>query len=375
MVALVTTLAIGDVSDMFVTPADSTFSRASQDVSAPRAEVVSRGSDADRSPEAGPGDDAEGEGDAEPDSGLATATDHQAEQERTAEERRAKQAERAAARRKAERQAARAAARKKKRQEQRRQEREAEERRSAPFSVKVGSFNVLGSQHTGPRGPRPAYPAASVRTPAAADLAAKHGVDILGTQELQDDQLRVMQARTGMAAYPGFQWGVKETDNSILYDPSVFAFVSGEKYTITFMGRPRPQPILRLRHQATGRELYVVNTHPSAGGGKYATERANGHHTLVSVVNRLKATGLPVLVTGDMNDRETFYCRVAPAAGLTASNGGSYSGGCAPPRQPLPVDWVLGAGVSGWSNYWRDTTPVDRKVSDHFFISATAHFG
>lgn len=364
MVALVTTLAVGGVSDKFLTPADSTFSTAAQDVG-DRQGVVSRGSERDRSAEEPPGTD--------PEKAVAAASDLQAEQERAAEKRRARRAAREEARKEAERQAARE--RRRKLREARRKKREEEARLNAPFSVKVGSFNVLGSQHTGPNGPRPAYPAASVRTPAAAALAAKHGVDILGTQELQDDQLRVMTARTGMAAYPGFDWGVKETDNSILYDPSVFSLVSGESYTITFMSRPRPQPIVRLKHKATGRELYVVNTHPSAGGGKYATERANGHNTLVGVVNRLKATGLPVLVTGDMNDREAFYCRVAPAAGLTASNGGSYAGGCAPPPQPLPVDWVLGAGVSSWSNYWRDTTPVDRKVSDHFFISATAHFG
>jgi len=93
------------------------------------------------------------------------------------------------------------------------------------------------------------------------------------------------------------------------------------------------------------------------------------------VVNDLKATGLPVLVTGDMNDREAFYCQVAPRAGLVAPNGGGYSGGgCQPPPSPLPVDWVIGSGVS-WSDYWRDTSPVSRRISDHFFISATAHVG
>lgn len=244
----------------------------------------------------------------------------------------------------------------------------------APFEFRIGSFNVLGSQHSQPGGSKSRYPSASWRTPQAASLAAAHGVDVLGTQELQADQLRGMQSRTGMAAYPGFGWGEAETDNSVLWDPGVFELVSGDRFTIMFMGRPRPQPIVRLRHLATGRELYVVNAHPSAGGGRYAAERANGHRTIVSVVNNLKAQGLPVFVTGDMNDREAFYCRVVPPAGLTASNGGSYSGGCRPPPSPLPVDWVVGSGAT-WSGYWRDTSPVNRKVSDHFFISATAAVG
>jgi hypothetical protein len=244
----------------------------------------------------------------------------------------------------------------------------------APFEVRVGSFNVLGSQHTAPGGDRQRYPPASTRNVGATNLIAKHGVDILGTQELQADQLGALQSRTGMAAYPGLAWGSAETDNSILWDPGSFEMVSGSQFTINFMGRPRPQPVVRLRHLATGREFYVVNTHPSAGGGSYAAERAAGQDTLVSVVNNLKSEGLPVLVTGDMNDREAFYCSVPPRTGLVASNGGSYSGGCAPPPEPLPVDWVLGYDV-GWSGYWRDTTPVTQRISDHFFISALASFG
>jgi len=245
---------------------------------------------------------------------------------------------------------------------------------TAPFSVRVGSFNVLGSQHTAPGGGRTRYPPASTRNVGAGNLIAKHGVDILGTQELQADQLRALQARTGMAAYPGFAWGEAETDNSVLWDPGMFELVSGSQFTIPFMGRPRPQPIVRLRHLATGRELYVVNTHPSAGGGSYAAERASGQNSLVSVVNGLEAEGLPILVTGDMNDREAFYCSVMPRTGMVASNGGSYANGCQPPPSPLPVDWVVGSGAT-WSGYWRDTTPVTQRISDHYFISALADVG
>ena len=250
----------------------------------------------------------------------------------------------------------------------------AEAAASAPFTFRIGTFNVLGSQHTVPGGPRAGYPPASSRTPAAANLLIKHGVDIIGMQEMQADQLRGLQARTGMAAYPGFSWGEVETDNSILYDDSMFELVSGDSFTIPFMGRPRPQPIARFRHLATGREFYVVNTHPSAGDGPYLAQRRQGQAALVAVVNDLQESGLPVFVTGDMNDREEFYCRVVPAAGLVAPNGGSYTSGCRPPPSPLPVDWVVGSGAT-WSGYWRDTTPVNQRISDHFIISATADVG
>jgi hypothetical protein len=246
---------------------------------------------------------------------------------------------------------------------------------SAPFDVRIGSFNVLGSQHTAPGGDRRNFPPASTRSANAAGVVADHGVEILGMQELQDDQLTAFQSTTGFAAYPGMAWGRAETDNSILYDDDRFAFVSGSKFIIPFMGRPRPQPILRLRERTTGREFYVVNSHPSAHDGRYLTERRHGQDVLVGIVNQLKAEGLPVLVTGDMNDREEFYCRVVPRAGLVASNGGSYSSGCTPPPSPIAVDWVVGGGGISFSDYWRDTSPVTRKISDHFFISATARVG
>ena len=243
---------------------------------------------------------------------------------------------------------------------------------AAPFDIRIGTFNVLGSQHTTPSGDRQNYPPASVRSAGAARLIAKHGVQILGTQELQDDQLRSLQSRTGMAAYPGFAWGTLETDNSILYNPSLYEFVSGSKYTITFVGRPRPQPILRLRHRATGREFYVINTHPSPGGGRALVERRNAQAATVSMIKQLRATGLPVLTTGDMNDRAEFYCHVVAPAGMSAPNGGSAVGGCRPPPMPMPVDWVVGGGVT-WSSYWRDMTSTAQRISDHIFVSALAH--
>ncbi|WP_181312352.1 endonuclease/exonuclease/phosphatase family protein [Nocardioides campestrisoli] len=266
----------------------------------------------------------------------------------------------------AEREAAREA-----RQERIRARRERKKMQGAPFEMVIGSFNVLGSQHTAPGGDRRRFPPASVRNGQAVGYIRGHGVDVLGTQELQDDQLRALQSMTGMEAYPGFAWGSKETDNSILWDPGMFEFLSGEQFTINFVGRPRPQPIVKLKHRLTGQQFYVVNTHPSPGQGRALTERRNAQATTVGVINRLKADGIPVLITGDMNDRAEFYCQVVGPAGMTTPQGGSYGGGCRPPTGHLAVDWVAGTGVT-WSNYRMDTSPVARRVSDHFFISATA---
>ena len=253
--------------------------------------------------------------------------------------------------------------------------RRAAEREAArqTMTFQIGSFNVLGSQHSAPGGDHARYPAASARNAGAVARIRSFGVDILGTQELQPDQLNGITAMTGYAAYPGYAFGSRETDNSILYDDSKFEFVSGSYFTIHFMHANRPQTILRLRDKATGREFYVLNMHASAGEGGYAVTRRAGHYTAAATVNRLKSEGIPIFLTGDMNDRAEFFCRVAPATGMVAAIGGSIAGGCHP-AGALAVDWVLGWGNVGFSNYIEDRSTM-QVVSDHYFVSATATVG
>lgn len=271
-------------------------------------------------------------------------------------------------------------AREERRKERRQERREAAEAAKEPAAATftVGTFNVLGSQHTRPGGPRShAFPPAARRTPKAAGLARAHGVDVLGLQELKPDQLAGLRNRLGMEAFPGHAFGSRDTDNSILWDPQVFEKVSGGSFTIKFMNARRPQTVLRLRHRASGREMYFLNMHASAGGGRHAVSRRNGHQTAVAQVNRLKQEGLPIFLTGDMNDRAEFFCRVAPPTGMVAPYGGSTSGGCQPGSPPggLAVDWILSTSGVSWSGYRHDKSPRPQGISDHPFVSATATVG
>lgn len=250
--------------------------------------------------------------------------------------------------------------------------RERAEAAAKPVTLKIGTFNVLGSQHSAAGGDRRNFPAASWRTPQAASLIKQHGVDVVGLQEAQEDQLNGLQRATGFAAYPGYAFGAKETDNSILYNTAKFEFVDGSSFPVTFMHAVRPQTILKLRDRATGREMYFVNMHVSAGHDQKNTgTRIAGQLKGADVVNDLRASGLPVFVTGDMNDRAEFFCRFLPRTGGVAAVGGSISGGCHPPGR-MAVDWVVGSSDVSFSNYWQDGTPQARKISDHYLVSATA---
>ena len=241
-----------------------------------------------------------------------------------------------------------------------------------PLTFRLGTFNILGSQHTAPGGTKGGkWPSGAARLPGTIELIKAHNVSVAGLQEVQPEQLDAIVAGTGYAVYPGSDTGWLDRVNSIIYDPGVWEFVAGETFQMSNGTGYRAQPVLRLRHRETDREVFFVNTHPPSGDGALRAKRIASHNQLVSVVNRLKQSGLPVLMTGDMNDREEFFCRVLPPTGMVASAGGSTAGGCSPPAL-MPVDWVVGTSEVQFSDHLRDETPVQRRLSDHFFVSATA---
>ena len=192
---------------------------------------------------------------------------------------------------------------------------------------------------------------------------------VLGVQGTPDVDLQpVVGQPLGDASAP-FDQGDRVGQGRLQVE--VFEFVDGETFSVYFMTRYRPQTVLRLRHKATRREFYVINMHTSAGhGGRYASTRNAAFGTAVSVVNRLKAERIPIFLTGDMNDRANFYCRVIPPTGMVAAQGGG--GTCGTPPRMRPVDWIAGHGRVAFSGYVDDFSSESRRVSDHPFVSATA---
>ncbi len=245
-----------------------------------------------------------------------------------------------------------------------------------PFAVRVASFNVLGTQHTAPGGIKPgSWPNSAARLPGAIQALKSHKVSAVGLQEVQPDQMAGLLSGTGFQVYPGSDTSSMHRVNPIMWDPAVFEFVSGSTFQMTNGRGTRAQPIVKLRHLETGRDVYFVNSHPPAGrGGATAAKRMGAFGQLVSIINNLKTEGLPIILTGDMNDRAAFFCRVVAPAGLVASVGGSTDGGCRPPAQ-MPVDWVVGTSDITFTNYVRDESVPARRISDHYLISATATIG
>ncbi len=244
---------------------------------------------------------------------------------------------------------------------------ESQRTRIREVSFGIATFNVLASQHTDAGGQHGSWPSSGWRTPQAVAYIRNSGVSVVGLQEVKTGQLAGLTSGLGFKAWPGGS----DPDNSVIWDPDVFEFVSGDAFYITFMHGTRMQPIVRLRHKKTNLEFYFLNMHASAGGGKYAASRAAGHNTAAATVNRLKKDRIPIFLTGDMNDRAAFFCRVLPPTGMVAAAGGSTAGGCRPPGE-MPVDWIVATDQVSFSGFSNDKSTVARRVSDHHYVSATA---
>lgn len=232
-----------------------------------------------------------------------------------------------------------------------------------PFTFQIGTLNVLGSQHT--RGSKRFGPGVA-RTSRAVDMFAGRGTDIVGLQEVQDDQLNVLYNRMGeFGIWPGQALGNNGVRLQIAYRTELFELVDTGSIATRFDFQSRPIPYVLLRNRATGGEFYVVNIHNSPRTQEADRDAATAAE--IALFNQLKASGRPVLVTGDMNEKEEWFCKVATGAGMVAANGGSGASGCALPPGPLRIDWIMGGGGVSFSGYVQDGASL-AGITDHWFI-------
>jgi endonuclease/exonuclease/phosphatase family metal-dependent hydrolase len=233
-----------------------------------------------------------------------------------------------------------------------------------PATFQVASFNVLGSNHTmHSRSWRPGH----VRARLARRWLRDARVSVAGLQEAQVDQMRVL-TRKRWAAYPDPRRATNsETAQSVIWRRARWRLLEAHTFTIPFdRGQRREQPVVRLQDRLTGRQVWVVSVHMTAGGGALGDhERHVGRARLVREVRRLELTRHPVLVTGDMNDHRTIFCAVTGLTALVAASGGSNDGyGCLTPPW-MRVDWIFGSHSVAWEDFrYEDGGRLDA-ITDH----------
>jgi endonuclease/exonuclease/phosphatase family metal-dependent hydrolase len=250
--------------------------------------------------------------------------------------------------------------------------------RTATTDLVVSSFNVLGASHTTGKDKR-GFARGKVRAGYAAQAILQRDVDLVGLQELERPQARTMVAKLpGYSIYPGPSKRRHASANSIMWRNDTWSMVETHKIGIPyFSGNIIDMPYVRLRNLATGTDVWVANFHNPASiktRGDQSRWRTEATRRQVDLANRLRAeTGLPVIFTGDFNERDVYFCRLVGGTELEASNGGSVAadGRCAPPRDAR-IDWVFGTPELDWESHVVDKSALIQRVTDHPMIVAKA---
>lgn len=229
-----------------------------------------------------------------------------------------------------------------------------------PFSFRIGTLNILGSQHRG---------GGTSRAAALAGAIEGRGVDLVGLQEVQDDQLAVMRSQLGgYTIWPGQGLGNQGVRLQIAWRDSLFALRDTGSITTTFDHQQRPIPWVLLEHRATQGQFYVIDVHNSPRDQESDRDSATGEQ--IALINQLRATGKTVFIMGDTNEHTEFFCRVAASTGMIGSNGAYYSSGCNTGAGPIKIDWIMGGGEVDFSGHVVDYGSPISSATDHAFVHA-----
>ncbi|MBA2956375.1 cutinase family protein [Nocardioides sp. MAH-18] len=232
------------------------------------------------------------------------------------------------------------------------------------FTAKVMTFNLLGSQHTAPTGDRPDWAPGRIRSEWASSLITSRDGSLVGLQEIQPDQVTSLNAATEgrYTFFPGTSMGYAGAPQSIMWRTADWTPVWTDTVTIPFMrNQPRPQPVVRLRNNASGQELYFINAHFSPGSMESDRRRATA--IIIRTIRKLQKDGLPILLTGDLNDNHRVFCQVTGKTKLRAALGGSNNGSCKPPAGRR-VDWIFGS-VGAFGQIAISQGSQVRRTTDH----------
>ena len=90
----------------------------------------------------------------------------------------------------------------------------------------------------------------------------------------------------------------------------------------------------------------------------------------MALVNQLRAqTGLPIVVTGDFNDKAKAFTTMTQQAGLHAANQGP--GGRMP--RLMTLDWLFGSKAVDFSHYTHLVKGIHGRITDHSVLVSDVH--
>jgi hypothetical protein len=247
-----------------------------------------------------------------------------------------------------------------------------------PTSFTVATYNVLGASHTSGPGSRGGFASGGSRIATGAGYLRARGVDVVGFQEFEDPQYSTFSAvAPEYAVWPGRDLGPKSIRFSIAWNTGEWTLVEAQSVGVPYAGGGYIQmPYVRLQNNESGRQVWFANFHNPADTpnlGNNGRWRAIGTGIQIALANRLRLeTGLPVVFTGDFNDRAGYFCPMTAQTDLAAANGGSTGTACAPPPA-MQVDWIFGSEDITFSNYYADRGAPVPRMTDHPVVTADAY--
>ena len=253
-------------------------------------------------------------------------------------------------------------------------------RRTAPGTTfKLASFNVLGAVHTD-TGQRPGWANSHRRMAWAVQLIAQNQLQVIGFQEFEAKQYDRFKELTGaqFGVYPGVRLGRRASvQNSIAWRRDTWRLVEAHTIRVPyFHGAMIQMPYVLLQNIATGESVWFYNSHNPADTHGHAWKwRRAGYRIETALVARLRAAdpSTAVVVTGDKNEREKYFCYMAQHSVLYSANGGSWSNDqCNQPPAPLAIDWLMGTSDVRFDSYTAFRDALVSKTTDHPIVMATA---
>jgi hypothetical protein len=244
-----------------------------------------------------------------------------------------------------------------------------------PTTFRVSTFNVLGASHTSAGGNKKGWAPAATRMGWATSILEGADVDVVGFQEFESSQVNTFLSRTAgrWTVYPG---NSGDPRNSIAWRTDTWELVRGDTVAIPyFRGRTVQMPYVLLRNLASDQDVYFINVHNPASTGRWGdNERWRDAATAreIALINQLHGQDVPVVLTGDFNERDEVFCKVTGSGAMVSASGGTAGGGGCHPPSGMGVDWIFGSSVVEFDGYVSQRTGLVQRATDHPFVAASA---
>lgn len=242
-------------------------------------------------------------------------------------------------------------------------------------AFRVATYNVLGYHLTQPGGGRPGWGNGASRVAAGKAKLEASGVDIVVLNEFESPQANVFTSDpewTLHRAVPNNTFRDGNTNgNAIAFKTADWKILETTEILVPYKTTLH-MPVVKLENLNTGAVIRVIGVHNPASTAKAGNQqgaRNTAKALEIAAIQELRTQdpGVPIIIAGDMNERDTLYCSFSSTGILQASAGGTV-GSCATPRHG-PVDWIFSTLELDFTAQYVDQSFLGR-ISDHPLVLA-----